>query len=601
MLCREWLVLQEAFFSFSKKDRLNQFGEAKKLPDWAVRVAPSRGTDIVEVKTRAYSPRAAAVLGKTITSIYLKRRLDANFQANIQSRRFAETKMRSVEKELSAANGDGARFKEKSKLFAPSVQFEKLADYRAALEVELLAARTEILTGSNEAGMTRDSSSEKSGAPVESNTLEMNPRIAALTQDIDKLRGQRLQLLQEYTPQSDEVKAVDNQINEQEKRLSTIKQIVQAAAESRIGMLGREIKSQDDMAQLMPEKERQLTEFMQRVTLLQTAYEVISAKYYGLLLSEQGLLAGVQIVSPAREEPIPVAPRRVVNMVGFAVLSLLLAVVGALVAEGMDKRVRDQEAAERIANSYALATVPKLRPGASLLITEPGIALPFMESFRVLRNNLALMALEQPLKIIAITSALRSEGKSITSANLAAAMAMDGKQVVLVDGNLHYPRLRSLMKTPGDVGLTNAISGGCSLDKAVVPTNQENLFFLPTGLLVTNSSEFLNSQACRGIFKKLADDYDVVLIDCPSVGNLSDVQVISTIADGVLLVASMNQTRKPEFQVASRVLAQARAVVLGLVLNEVDMDLGSNGDGRFDSRSNYTQNTRKPALGGKRQ
>jgi len=204
----------------------------------------------------------------------------------------------------------------------------------------------------------------------------------------------------------------------------------------------------------------------------------------------------------------------------------------------------------------------------------------------------------QNLRVLAVTSPGHHEGKSMISVNLAVAMAMEGKRVLLIDADMRCPSLHRLMGVSSDVGLSSVLTGTARLEKAVFRTKTHNVFCLPSGPIPPNPTELLNSKTCRELFRAVADVFDVVLVDCPPAAGLSDVQVISGLVDGMLLVASMNQTLRPCLDIAIRTLVQARAPLVGLVLNRIDTSRGSPGYYYYYANSYEYGNT---VEGGRRQ
>jgi len=284
----------------------------------------------------------------------------------------------------------------------------------------------------------------------------------------------------------------------------------------------------------------------------------------------------------------------------FMIVGVIFAVLLALGAEAFDPRLRDKDKVERVTGYFALAVAPQVPAGFSPLTCMANSYAPMLESFRVLRNNVYFADIETKTKVLAITSTLPGEGKSVAAINLASAMAMDGKRVLLVDCNMHRPSLRTMMNVQCSIGLTNVLSGACDADKAVISTNQENLFLLPTGPIMLNFVESLNSERGRKIFKKCIDRYDAVIIDCPSLINLSDVQMISTLSDQMLLVVSQ-QLKEAQLTAVMHSLAQVCCPVLGVIINGSESTpqtsglTGRNGSGQTDI-ANDVQSTIKERI-----
>jgi receptor protein-tyrosine kinase len=278
------------------------------------------------------------------------------------------------------------------------------------------------------------------------------------------------------------------------------------------------------------------------------------------------------LISKPRVPASPSYPSKGRNLVLFTMLGIMLSVAVAIVADRMDTRVHDPAIVGNMTDLPSLAAIPSIEheAGVRLQIGKLNHNNAFLESFRILRNNITFSAIDNPLKVIAVSSPGRAEGKSTISVNMAIAMAMDGKKVLLVDCDLRRPSIHNWMGVLREVGLTNVVKGLSSIEDAIVSTDIENVFCLPSGPLPPNPTEFLNSKHSRDLIKELSSMYDMIILDCPPCTGLSDVQVISTMADGVLLVVTMNRTLKPYLHIAMRTLNQVKAPLIGFVLNMVE-------------------------------
>lgn len=587
--------LEQAFASLSPDLRKAGF-ERDSLPPWACKVSVRKNTDVIIVTGRAYSPAAAAALANTVADTYFKRDLAQNNQATRQAREYTEEKMAIVEKDLARANAALSSFKQRTGFFAPGDQLSGAADQLAKLSLDMDAAKAEAASSRQEVVALRKKLDAEQPDVVSNVTLTRNPQVTDILQKIDSLNSERIALLQEYTPESREVKKVEASIALEKQRLSQLTETIVgskmrirnpvrdelltryatsvasvASAEARASALGAEIETRQRAARELPEHEREFTELAQQAALLQRSYEMLSSKYYTLLLSEQATLPNGMLVSAARTPKKPAYPSRKSNAVLFLLLGTLLAVAAALVAERLDSRVHDHPAVERMSRLATLSAVPRIWGESPQLLSgmeRSNGAL--LESFRILRNNISLSGIDRTLRTIAITSPGRGEGKSTTSINLAVTMALEGRRVLLVDADMRRPSLHRYLDLLNEVGLSSVITGACTIDDAVVPTRTENVSFMSSGPIPPNPAEILNSKPGRELFRTLTGQYDVVLVDCPPATGSSDIQVISTLVDGVLLVVSMNQTLKPHLSYALRVLSQVSAPLIGLVLNRMD-------------------------------
>jgi polysaccharide biosynthesis transport protein len=170
-----------------------------------------------------------------------------------------------------------------------------------------------------------------------------------------------------------------------------------------------------------------------------------------------------------------------------------------------------------------------------------------------------------------VTSTAPGEGKSVTASNLAVAMALDGRRVIVVDADLRRPTLHEKFDMEQRPGLTNVLVGHTSLDDAIKQTDVQGLFLLPAGPLPPNPAELLNSQAMRQLVEGLKERADVVIFDSPPFLATADAQVLAAMADGVLYVVQFGEAKKSAVRHAVDLLNQAHAKVLGVVFNKIDL------------------------------
>ena len=587
-------LLENAFHKLSPSTRSSGFA-SDAIPGWACKIWQAKDADVIAVTGRAYTPNAAADLAKAITTEYLSQDLKQSNQATRQARIYAEGKMAIAERELAKANMALSQFKRESGLFAPETQVMKHAEHMAELSTSIDATRAEIAAGRQEnVALLKRISAEKKDV-LTNTTVTLNPQFTAALDRIDKLQSERSALLQEYTPGSRNIKEIEDRIKKEEDRLKQIAATVVgsrinarnpirdtlltqysagvaalAADSARLRSLEAEAQAQERAARKLPDQERELTEHMQRVSMLQRTYEMLSTKYHTLMLSEQAMLPSGTLVATPRISKVPAYPKTGSNAVLFLLLGAFVALVATMIAERLDMRVHDPNLVEQISGAPALSVVPEMLGESPRLFNGSAGKPALLESFRILRNNISFAGLAHGLKVIAVTSPGRGEGKSTTVANLAVTMAMEGNRVLLVDGDMHNPSLHKFMAISGKVGLSNVLEGVKNPEEAIQATSVENVYCLPAGSVSTNAAELLGSKASRDLFEVLREWYDVILIDCPPAVGMSDAQVISTLADGVLLVVSISHTMKPHLDNTIRMLNYTGVPLVGLVINRMN-------------------------------
>jgi len=181
------------------------------------------------------------------------------------------------------------------------------------------------------------------------------------------------------------------------------------------------------------------------------------------------------------------------------------------------------------------------------------------EQFRVLRTNLYSLSPENPLKTIAITSTQAEEGKTITISNMAFTLSLDTeKKVVLIDADLRRPTIHRIFNISRKPGLSDVLLGKTDVEHLVKKPVVGNLYIIPSGTIISNPSEILNSAKFQETLNMLKEKFSYILFDTPPVLNVTDATVLGVHCDAVLLVVKAGVTQKNLIEEALNSLISAQ-------------------------------------------
>lgn len=271
----------------------------------------------------------------------------------------------------------------------------------------------------------------------------------------------------------------------------------------------------------------------------------------------------------------PTSPNTKLNLALGALVGLALGVAYALIRRHLDRRIRKAADIERLFGVPVIGTLPVdhrldekstiVDAGTAAQLHDAGGAMA--EALRELRTNLSFLDVDQPPRIIVVTSSLQAEGKSTVTANLAVTMAAAGENVVVVDGDLRRPTLVDVFNLVPGVGVTDVLTGTAELADVLQPWGAlPNLSVLGSGRIPPNPSELLGSRAMKNMLTALAKDA-VVLIDAPPLLPVTDAAVLSRAADGAILVIRTGRTTQEQLDQSLGNLEKVKGRVLGAVLN----------------------------------
>jgi succinoglycan biosynthesis transport protein ExoP len=263
---------------------------------------------------------------------------------------------------------------------------------------------------------------------------------------------------------------------------------------------------------------------------------------------------------------------------------LLLGIAAAFLWNALDRRVRDESEVEAALGIPLLARLSSAHRSRGLVMLDKPSDIE-AEAVRRLRAGLEFANLDLKAKVIMVGSAVAEEGKSVTLANLAVALARSGRSVALVDLDLRRPSIGRLFGIRSGYGLTDVALGRVALDNALVKIplgvgrQQEaklsfrtahsdvgELFALESGEVPPNPSELIGTSVVRDIVTALRERMDYVLVDAPPVLAVSDASILSSLVDAIIVVVRLGRVNSSDLHELARELRGSPAPMLGFII-----------------------------------
>jgi len=201
--------------------------------------------------------------------------------------------------------------------------------------------------------------------------------------------------------------------------------------------------------------------------------------------------------------------------------------------------------------------------------------LVMMEAYRTLRTAILLSRAEKSPRTLLFTSAMHSEGKTVTTVNTAIVLAQTGVRVLLIDADLRRSRCHESLGVERGQGLTDILTGRREPHELIQSTSIPELFFLSSGDTPPSPTDLVGSKKMQDTLVTLLEQYDYILLDSPPVIAVSDAVLLSTMVEGVIFVINVQATSKHLLREARARLHYARAKMLGTVLNRTELQAGA--------------------------
>lgn len=300
--------------------------------------------------------------------------------------------------------------------------------------------------------------------------------------------------------------------------------------------------------------------------------------------------ANARIIDPAVVPSVPFKPRKSLLIILALVLSIILGAVLAFLLDYLDSTFKGAEDVEDKLGLSMLGMVPLVKtkkkddsPIYFLDSNQNGYA----EAMRTVRTSVVLSGIDKPHKVIMLTSSVPSEGKSTSAINLAVALGQMEK-VLLIDGDMRKPTIAKVLNLPpNSPGLSNVVAATSTLEDCILHMDEANIDVLTAGLIPPNPLELLSSQKFADLVRNLSETYDRIIIDSPPTLLVSDSLIMSKIAQAVLYVIRSDTTAHNTARTGVNRLLAAKAPLIGVILNKVNMKKASRYYGTYSGYYAY--------------
>lgn len=314
-------------------------------------------------------------------------------------------------------------------------------------------------------------------------------------------------------------------------------------------------------------------------------------------IKEVGVAGGmdtnnISVVDPAIIPHNKFKPKLKTNVLFGTLIGFLLGIAAIFIREFMNDAITDADELEKVTNLPMLGAIPSLKGRSNedisqQIITEPHSIIS--ESIRSLRTALSFSTQNGAPQILFLTSSEPEEGKTSIAMNLAAAYALAGENVLIIDGDLRNPSLDRLYKLDNREGLSSYLTGKGDLSMMTQRTATAGLNVLVSGPLPPDPVELLSGQRLNELLDSARQEFDRIIIDGPPVLGLADALILANLADGTLLTVHADKTLKNPMRAALKRLRQARSNLLGTLLNQATKIGSAYSYRRYESTRAATQ------------
>ena len=308
----------------------------------------------------------------------------------------------------------------------------------------------------------------------------------------------------------------------------------------------------------------------------ETLYNLALQRLKETELQEKDIVQNMHVIDLATAQQDPIKPKKM--------LTLFLGIVGGLGAgfglaffvNFLDDSIKSQDDVEAYLKLPFLGYIPNIKTTSIIERDLQAHLHPqsnSAESFRTVRAAISLSQRAGDLQVMAVTSTVPSEGKSLVASNHAIVMAQTGVKTLLVDFDLRRPSVHKAFQLQSPRGLSSYLLGKIdSIDEIVHHTEVPNLDVICCGAVPNNPSELAGSQRMRDFIEEIKNKYDKIMFDCPPVSAVSDPLMIAAATDGIIFVNKFNKIRREHARKTVQRIQDAGINIVGVCINDLDFE-----------------------------
>ena len=540
-------------------------------------VAPVERTQLVRIQYESPDPRRAAEYTDAHALAYIEHILEARLAVTESASSWMARRVDELRSNLQTSEANLQAYLEQESLIdAQGVQAlpaqrindlnARLADARRRLSTTRIAYLQ--VYGEN------SESIESVPAVLENSSIQQFRQIQA------RAEQKVAELAKRYGPKHPTMIAAQSELTEATENLEAQQSVVSEgigaaylATQAEVRALEGDLEIAEQQYQEVSRKGTRLAELQREVDTNRQLYEL----FYNRMreTAQTGDLESVnaRIVQAAVVPTAPIKPDKKAAVMMALAFSLAAGIGAAFLLEQLSNTIRSSSDAEERIGLPLLGSVPMLgkhssaRAATALLIEQEK---EFGEAIRSIRTGLTLANVDDPAKVIMVTSSIVEEGKSTLAMNLALAFAKV-ERVLLIDADMRRPSVaRELNLDRSTPGLPELLAGKAHLNKSITFRDDYNLEILKTGEIPTEPLELLTPASFSRIMKTLRNTYDRIIIDSPPVLPVSDSIVLSSHVDSIVYLVKFNSTKIEQVKAGLNKLRRHNAPHIGIAINQVD-------------------------------
>lgn len=535
---------------------------------------------IIRVRAQSESPQLAAKIANGFVDAYLNDQLEAKFDATRRASAWLNEHLTDLKDKVQASDRAVQLFKEQNNLSqsGTTVTGQQLSELNSQL----------IIASADRA--------QKEAALREMRGAAASPLVDKFKeQEADLLRRQA-ELSTRYKPEHPTMINLAAQLQDVKQKIAQEQNVAYRAlleqlnvAKAREGAIKSTLDGLQHSTTAQDKAQVQLGELQREAEANKALYQDFLNRFKQTSVQEDIQQPDARPVAEAKPPGGPSYPNKTLYLSVALAVSLFAGILVAIILERLDNGFRTSDQLEKIVGVATLGMVPQARGRQPAQIVVESPVAQYSEAVRSVRTALRYSHVDNPPKIVLVTSSLPSEGKTVFAASLALSVARSGGRALLVDCDLRRPEVASVMGVPEGPGLVDLFDGTATPEEIIRVDEKSLVHFISAKKGTANPQDLLGSQHMRSFLEKMRGHYDLIVLDSPPILAVSDAIILSHVVDATMYVVRWEKTPRQAVIGAVKMLRANGGSIAGVVLSRVNTRRHAS-YGYADSAYYYSRN-----------
>lgn len=534
-------------------------------------VAPiEKDASLVTLSVSGPVPQQEADYLNTLMIKYIKYGVDNKNQTADSTIKFIDAQLRIISDSLSQAEEKLENFRLKNRFIELSTESSLIQNRLEKLEIEKSTFNlqlqyynylSEYINLKNEGGNIISPSVMGISDQV---LIKLVNELSAYQKELEKIGFNLSSDQPAYTLLIKQVDDTRNALGENIKNgISGLKRII-ADSERNISEVEVEINK-------LPSTERNLINIQREFDLNNTVYTYLLEKRSESGIARASNVSDNRVIDDASYfSTALIQPKTRMNYIIALIMGLILPAVVLVFIDFFNDKVIDKKDIERKTKVPVIGYIGHSEGRNEIAVAEkPGSALA--ESFRSVRTAIKYFVKENDVAVIAVSSAISSEGKTFFSVNLAAITAMLGKKVLLIGLDLRKPRINKVFQFENSPGMSTFLSGNCEYNEIIQKTQINNLFYAPSGPIPPNPAELIETMKMKEFMDRAKLEFDYIIIDTPPVAIVTDALLLAGYVDVNLFIVRQRYSSRNTLELIEHLNAQGELRNMAIIINDISL------------------------------